>query len=147
MSMKLKSDSGISLTTVIITIVVVIVLAAVATTYSSEVIDNSDEAQREATIYQDKEIIRVLMTNTITDKDARVGYELLDGAVVVIAENGKEYGTGYHLVPGGYSDGDLGEIRDKFGDDTITAYRGLSAPYVVDYYTGKYERVENIEFR
>ena len=145
--MKIKNNSGISLLTVVITVVVMIILAAIATTYSSEVIDNSDEAQKEAAIFEDRETIRILMTNTITDKNARVGYELLDGAVVVIGENGKEYGTGYHLIPGGYEDGDLGEIRDMLGDDTIRAYRNLSAPYVVDYYTGKYERVENIEFK
>ena len=145
--MKFKNNSGISLLTVIITIVVMIILAAIATTYSTDVIDNSDEAQKEATIYEDREIIRALMTNTITDKNARVGYELLTGAIVVVGDDGKEYGTGYHLVPGGYEDGDLGKIRAKLGDDTIRAHRNLSAPYVVDYYTGKYERVENIKFK
>lgn len=145
--MKFKSNSGVSLLTVVITVIVMIILAAVSTKYSTDMIDNSGEAKKEANIYEDKEVIRSLMTHSITDKDVRVGYALLDGAIVVVTEDGKEYGTGYHLVPGGDDDGDLGEIKERFGDDTIIAYKNLSAPYVVDYYTGKYERVENIKFK
>lgn len=145
--MKIKNNSGVSLTTVIITIVVMIILAGVATTYSLDMIDESDEAKKEATIYEDREIIRALTANAMLDKNARVGFALLDNSVVVLGSGDKEYGTGYHLVPGGKDDGDLGTIKFKLGDDSLTAYRGLSAPYVVDYYTGKYERVENIRFK
>lgn len=145
--MKIKSNSGVSLTTVIITIVVMIIIAGVAARNSLIMIDDSGEAKKEATIYEDREIIRALLTNAITDKDAMVGFALLDNSVVVLGSGDKEYGTGYHLIPGGDDDGDLGTIKFKLGDDTMTAYRGLSAPYVVDYYTGKYERVENIRFK
>lgn len=145
--MKIKSNSGVSLTTVIITIVVMIIIAGVAARNSLRMIDDSGEAKKEATIYEDREIIRALLTNAITDKDAMVGFALLDNSVVVLGSGDKEYGTGYHLIPGGDDDGDLGTIKFKLGDDTMTAYRGLSAPYVVDYYTGKYERVENIRFK
>lgn len=145
--MKIKSNSGVSLTTVIITIVVMIIIVGVAARNSLRMIDDSGEAKKEATIYEDREIIRALLTNAITDKDAMVGFALLDNSVVVLGSGDKEYGTGYHLIPGGDDDGDLGTIKFKLGDDTMTAYRGLSAPYVVDYYTGKYERVENIRFK
>ena len=36
---------------------------------------------------------------------------------------------------------------NKLCDDTLSPYKGLTAPYVVDYYTGKYERVEDIRFK
>ena len=145
--MKLKNNSGVSLTTVIITIVVMIILAGIAVSYSLEMIDDSGEAKKEATIYEDREIIRALTANALLDKNARVGFALLDNSVVVIGSGDKEYGTGYYLIPGGKDDGDLGTIKFKLGDNTLTAYRGLSAPYVVDYYTGEYERVEKIRFK
>ena len=145
--MRIKDNKGISLLTVIVTVIVMIILAGVATTYSLEIISDSGEAQKEAAIYEDREIIRNLMTNTINNKNERVGFALLDDSIVVIGSGDKEYGTGYHLIPGGDDKGDLGVIKLKLGDDTITAYRNLSAPYVVDYYTGKYERIENIKFK
>ena len=145
--MKLKNNSGVSLTTVIITIVVMIILVGISASYSLDMIDESADAKKEATIYEDREIIRTLTTKAMTDKNVRVGFALLDNYVVVIGSGDKEYGTGYHLVPGGDEEGDLGKIKFKLGDDTMVAYRGLSAPYVVDYHTGEYERVENIRFK
>lgn len=133
--------------TVIITIVVMIILASVTVTYSLRMVDDSGEARDQAEIYEDNEIIRALLTQTIADDDAVVGYALLDNSIVVIGSGNKEYGTGYHLIPGGDDDGDLGTVKFKLGDDTLTAYKGISAPYVVDYYTGKYERVEDIRFK
>lgn len=133
--------------TVIITIVVMIILASVTVTYSLRMVDDSGEARDQAEIYEDNEIIRALLTQTIADDDAVVGYALLDNSIVVLGSGNKEYGTGYHLIPGGDDDGDLGTVKFKLGDDTLTAYKGISAPYVVDYYTGKYERVEDIRFK
>ena len=145
--MKIKKNSGVSLMTVIITIVVMIILASITISYSLKMIDDSGEAKSEAQIYEDNEVIRALLTKSIVDEDVMVGYALLDNSVEVVTSEGKVYGTGYHLIPGGKEDGDLGTIKYKLGDDTLTAYKGISAPYVVDYYTGKYERVEKIKFR
>lgn len=148
--MKIKNNSGISLMTVIITIVVMIILASVAVTSSYQMIDDAGEAKNEAEIYADNEVIRALLTQSISDPDVIVGFPLLDNSVVVIGSGEKEYGSGYHLIPGGYpeeEDGDLAALRFKLGDDTLQPYKGLTAPYVVDYYTGKYERVEDIRFK
>ena len=145
--MKIKNNSGVSMMTVIITVVTIIILASVSVSYSLQMIDNSEEATNQADIYKDNEIIKALLTQAIADKDAVVGFALLDGSVVVLDSGDKEYGTGYHLIPGGDDDGDLGTVKFKLGDDTLTAYKGISAPYVVDYYTGKYERVEDIRFK
>lgn len=145
--MKFKSNLGISLVTVVITIVVIIILASVSTTYSLRMINDSADAKKEATIYEDREIIRTLLTETIGDENKKVGFALLNGSLVVLDSGDNEYGTGYYLIPGGEDDGDLGTIKFKLGDDTLTAYKGLSAPYVVDYYTGDYERVEEIRFK
>ena len=148
--MKMKSNSGISLMTVIITIVVMIILAGVAVTSSYQMINDAGDAKKEAEIYTDNEVIRALTTQAITDSDIIVGFPLLDNSVVVLGSGDKEYGSGYHLIPGGYpeeSDGDLAKLRFKLGDETLEPYKGLTAPYVVDYYTGKYERVEDIRFK
>ena len=148
--MKIKNNSGISLMTVIITIVVMIILASVAVTSSYKMIGDAGEAKKESEIYTDNEVIRALLTQSISDPDIIVGFPLLDNSVVVIGSGEKEYGSGYHLIPGGYpeeEDGDLATLRFKLGDDTLQPYKGLTAPYVVDYYTGKYERVENIRFK
>lgn len=145
--MKIKKNSGFSLMTVIITVIVMIILAGVATRYSLRMIEDSGDAKHEAMIYEDNETIRSLLTQAMVDKDVIVGIALVDGEKVVIGSGDKEYGSGYHLVPGGENDGDLGEIKYKFGDDTLTSYKGLSAPYVVDYLTGKFERVEDIKFK
>ena len=145
--MKIKKNSGVSLTTVVITVIVMIILASVTISYSLDMIDDSGEAKSEAEIYEDNEVIRALLTQSIIDEDVMVGYALLDNSVVVITPEGKEYGTVYYLIPGVKDDGDLGTIKFKLGDDTLTAYKGISAPYVVDYYTGKYERVEKINFK
>ena len=135
--MKIKKNSGVSLTTVVITVIVMIILASVTISYSLDMIDDSGEAKSEDEIYDDNEVIRALLTQSIIDEDVMVGYALLDNSVVVITPEGKEYGTGYYLIPGGKDDGDLGTIKFKLGDDTLTAYKGISEPYVVDSYTGK----------
>ncbi len=145
--MKIKKNSGLSLMTVAITVIVMVILAGVATRYSLRMIDDSGEAKKEATIYADNEIIRSLLTQAMVDKNVMVGIALVDGDKVVIGSGDKEYGTGYYLVPGGEEDEELGDIRYKVGDDSLAAYKGLSAPYVVDYLTGKYERVEDIKFK
>ncbi len=148
--MKIKNNSGISLMTVIITIVVMIILASVAVTSSYQMIGDAGEAKKEAEIYADDEVIRSLTTQSISNPDIIVGFPLLDNSVVVIGSGDKEYGSGYHLIPGGDPEdenGDLAALRFKLGDETLQAYKGLTAPYVVDYYTGKYERVENIRFK
>ena len=148
--MKIKNSSGISLMTVIITIVAMIILASIAITNSRRLIGDAGEAKKQAETHADKEIIRALLTNVITDPDVIVGYPLVTGGIVVIDSGDNEYGSGYYLVPGGDpedEDGDLAKIRFKIGDDTLQAYKGLTAPYVVDYYTGKYERVEDIRFK
>lgn len=148
--MKIKNNSGISLMTVIITIVVMIILASVAVTSSYQMIGDAGEAKKEAEIYADDEVIRSLTTQSISNPDIIVGFPLLDNSVVVIGSGDKEYGSGYHLIPGGDPEdenGDLAALRFKLGDETLQAYKGLTAPYVVDYYTGKYERIENIRFK
>lgn len=148
--MKIKNNSGISLTTVIITVIVIIILASISVSYSYRMIEDAGEAKKEAEEHADNEMIRNLLTQAITDPDIIVGFPLLDNSVVVIGSGDKEYGSGYHLIPGGDPEdenGDLAALRFKLGDDTLEPYKGLTAPYVVDYYIGKYERVENIRFK
>ena len=135
--------------TMIITIVVMIILAGIAVSSSYELIGDAGEAKKQSETYEDREIIRALLTNSIADSDIIAGYPL-GGSIVVLGSGDKEYGSGYYLVPGGDAeekDGDLAVLRFKLGDDTLQAYKGLTAPYVVDYDTGKYERVENIRFK
>ncbi len=144
---RLKNNSGISITTLVITIVVMFIIAAIALGTSTEIIDDSVDARNEATIFEDNEKIRALLTNAITDKNIITGYALVDGSIEVIDEEENEYGTNYYLIPGGEEDGALAIIRDKTGDSSATAYKGITAPYVVDYYTGKYKRIEKIKFK
>lgn len=147
--MKIKNELGISLMTMIITIVVMIILAGIAVSSSYELIGDAGEAKKQSETYGDREVIRALLTNSIADSDIIAGYPL-GGAVVVIGSGDKEYGSGYYLLPGGDpedEDGDLATLRFKLGDDTLQPYKGLTAPYVVDYDNGKYERVEEIRFK
>jgi type II secretory pathway pseudopilin PulG len=147
--MEIKNESGISLMTVIITIVVMIILASIAISSSFRMIGDAGEAKKQAETYEDREIIRALLINSVPYSNDIVGFPL-GGAVIVLGSGDKEYGSGYYLVPGGESedeDGDLATLRFKLGDNTLQAYKGLTAPYVVDYDNGKYERVEEIRFK
>lgn len=144
---RLKNNSGVSITTLVITIVVMLIIAGVAIGTSTQIIDDSVEAKKEAAIFEDNETIRALLMNAITDKNVITGYALIDGSLEVVDEEGNEYGTNYYLIPGGKEDEALTIIRDKIGDSSATAYKGITAPYVVDYYTGEYKRIEEIKFK
>lgn len=144
---KLKNNSGVSITTLVITIVVMLIIAGVAVTNSTRMIDDSIAAKKDAATFEDNEIIRALLMNALTDKNEITGYALVDGSLEVIDESGETYGTNYHLIPGGKADEALGVIREKLGDANLEAYKGITAPYVVDYYTGEYKRIEEIKFK
>ncbi|MBQ8298528.1 MAG: type II secretion system protein [Clostridia bacterium] len=143
---RLKNNSGISITTLVITIVVMLIIAGIAVGTSTEIIDDSVDAKKEAAIFEDNEEIRALLMNAITDKSVITGFALVDGSIEVVDEEGNEYGTNYYLIPGGDEE-DLAAIREKTGDASASAYKGITAPYVVDYYTGKYHRIEDVKFK
>lgn len=144
--MKNLKNKGISLITLVITIVVMLILAAVAIGGSTRLIDDSVDSKKQASINDDNDEVRSLLTHAITNSSLREGVSLIDGSLVVIGSGDKEYGTGYYLLPGGEDDV-MKVITDKVGNPNLKKYKGLTAPYVVDYDNGTYERIEEVRFK
>lgn len=142
----MKNNKGVSLMTLIVTIVVMLIITGVAINKSIRLIDDSVKATEDAEIFDDNEQIRSLLMNAITDKSLVTGYALINNSVEVIDAEGNVYGTNYHLIPGGDEE-DLKAIAEKFGETNVIAYKGITAPYVVDYYTSKFVRIEDVLFK
>ncbi len=144
--MKSFKNKGISLITLVITIVVMLILASIAIGGSTRLIYDSSNSKKEADINDDNDEIRSLLTHTIViAPDLREGIPL-DSSLVVIGSGDTEYGIGYHLLPGG-DDVVMKVISDKVGNPNLKKYKGLTAPYVVDYDNGTFERIEEIRFK
>ena len=144
--MKFNENRGVSMVTLVVTIVIVIILAAIALGGSTKMIDDSVDAKESANASEENDIIRSLLTYAITDDDLREGIELVDDVLVVIGSGDKEYGSGYYLIPGG-TDKEMEEIKSKTGNENLRKYKDFTAPYVVDYDNGKFERIEEIRFK
>lgn len=144
--MMSKKDKGISMITLVITIVVIIILAAVSLGGSTDMINKSGEAKEDAAMYADKEQIRGLIDYVYSGLEEKVGVQLIDGALIVIDDNGKEYGSGYYLIPGG-KDEEIKYIREKSGYTNLNRYQELSTSYVVNYSTKEYVRLEEVKFK
>lgn len=142
----LKKNKGVSMISLVITIIVIIILSAVALSNSSGMIDDSIVAVTEADKMEDNDTIRTLLTYAITDRSARMGIALSDSSNVVIGSGEVNYGTGYYLIVGGSGDS-IKKIEEKTGATGLKAYKDLTAPYVVNYDMGTYERIEDIRFR
>ena len=132
--------------TLTITIVVLVILATIAINGSTRMIGDSAEAKAHADAAEDNDVIRKLLTHAITDDDLREGIALVDNTLVVIGSGDKEYGSGYYLIPGG-DNKVLNVIIEEVGSDSVKKYKNLTAPYVVDYDNGDYERIEQIRFK
>ncbi len=139
-------NKGVTMISMVITIVIIIILASVALSYSGDMIDDSIVAVDEADIMADNDEIRALLTYAVIDKDARQGIALVDGTMVVIGSGDVSYGTGYHLIVGG-SDEDIDAIEEKMDGMRLAPYKNLTAPYVVNYDMGTFERIDEIKFR
>lgn len=146
MEKMLKNKKGVSMVTLAITIIVMIILASVAFSNSSGMIEDSNEAVTEAEIMADNDEIRALLTYAILDDTAKVGITLSNGSLVVIGSGDVSYGTGYHLVVGGDEEV-IETIKEKTGMSNVRPYKELTAPYVVDYAKGTFERIDEIKFR
>ncbi|MBR3887536.1 MAG: hypothetical protein IKJ32_00355 [Clostridia bacterium] len=142
----LKNNKGVSMISIVITIIVIIILSAVALSNSSDMIDDSITAVTEADKMEDNDTIRTLLTYAVTDRSARTGIALSDSTNVVIGSGDVNYGTGYYLIVGGSGDS-IKKIEEKTGATGLKAYKDLTAPYVVNYDMGTYERIEEIRFR
>ena len=142
----LKNNKGVSMISLVITIIVIIILSAVALSNSSDMIDDSMIAVSEADKMEDNDTIRTLLTYAITDRSARMGIALSDSTNVVIGSGDVNYGTGYYLIVGGSGD-TVKKIEEKTGATGLKAYKDLTAPYVVNYDMGTYERIEELKFR
>ncbi len=142
----LKNKKGVSMVSLAITIIVIIILSAIAFSNSSGMINESTEAVTEAEIMADNDEIRALLTYSIVDDTAKIGIKLSDASIVVIGSGDVSYGTGYHLIVGGDEE-DLDVIKEKTGVSNIQTYKDLTAPYVVNYANGTYERIDEIKFR
>ncbi len=142
----LKNKKGVSMVSLAITVIVMLIIATVAFSNSSGMIDESNEAVEEADIMADNDEIRALLTFAIVDDTAKIGIALSDASLVVIGSGDVSYGTGYHLVIGGDEE-DLKAIEEKTGSSNIHPYKDLTAPYVVNYNKGTFERIDEIKFR
>ena len=142
----MKKNKGVSMISLVITIVVIIILSAVALSNSTSMIENSSVAITEADKMEDNEKIRALVTYGITDRSARMGIALSDSTNVVIGKNGTNYGNGYHLIVGGTEE-TIKEIEEKTRLSNLKAYKDITAPYVVNYDTSDYERLDEIKFK
>lgn len=144
---KFKNNYGISLISLVVTIVVLLILLSITFSSSDRIIDDSVDARNKANTFDDDEKIRALDSNAIIDKNSIIGYALSDGVIEVITDSGDVYGTGYYLIPGG-NDDVLELIGEKFDDASVTAYKGISAPYILNYSTPSVRaRIENLRFR
>ena len=142
--MKLSKNSGVSMVVLVITIVLLIILSSIAIGGSMKMIDDSSSAKNSADAAEDNDKIRTLLTETIIDNNKREGISL--ESIIVIGSVDKEYGLGYYLIPGGDED-TMDKIIEKTGDTNLKKYKNLTAPYVVDYDNGRYERIEEIRFK
>ncbi len=140
-----KNDRGISMITVVITVIVLLILTTISMRSSTDLIDNSTDARDDTDVFLDNDEIKSLLTHAIVEEPDE-GIQLMEGRIVVIGSGDKEYGAGFHLIPGG-EDEVIEAIREKTGDDTIKKYKNLTAPYVVNYTTGEYERIEELKFK
>lgn len=141
-----KNKKGVSMVSLAITIIVIIILSAIAFSNSSGMINESNEAVTESEIMADNDEIRALLTYSIVDDAAKIGIKLSDGSLVVIGSGDVSYGTGYHLIAGGDEE-DLNIIKEKTGVSGVQAYKEITAPYVVNYDKGTFERIDEIKFR
>ena len=142
----LKNKNGVSMISLVITIIVIIILSSVALSNSSDMIDDSIIAVNEADKTEDNDTIRKLITDAVIDRSSRIGIALSDASNVVIGSGDINYGTGYYLIVGGKAE-TIQKIEQKTGATGLKAYKELTAPYVVNYDLGTYERIEEIRFR
>lgn len=140
-----KENYGVSMITLIITIMVIIILAGIGFGSSTYLIDKAGESKNASDANEDNDVIRALLTYSITDSENRIGIALSD-SLVVLGSGDKEYGKGYYLIPGG-NNRVLAEISEKTGEATVLRYKEITAPYVVDYDNGRFERILELRFK
>ena len=117
----------------------------VALNSSTKMMDDAIESKKQANADMDNDTIRSLLTHAITDKDARIGFELTDD--IVIKDSGDiEYGKGYYLIPGGTKE-DITSIENGTGETNVKIYKSITAAYVVDYDNGTFVRLDEVIFK
>ena len=141
----MKTEKGYSLIVLVLTIVVMVILIAIALKPSTQVLDDTEEAKKQAEAAIDDDKIKEIInyeTAGIPDLiDVEIVYKRIPLTEdIAVSNKGITYGTGWTLY---IAERDIEKIEEKTGQrNYYKPYNDITRSYVVDTDTGHFVRLE-----